>query len=690
MKKKSFIYSLLASVVALAPLASCTDDFEEVNTNPNKIYNVELGDVWAGTVKRSMDLFSEANYNRLLNFSRSIIVQYSTNASQDTGDGYFKKFYIEILRDLVKLEREYSKDTETYASRLAIIKTWKSYCFYFMTSMYGPIPMSDAISDGSDNKRYYAYDSEDQIYTAILNDLTEAYELFGKDGGNNVADAMDMDPVFGVEGGKPDIDKWRRFCNSLRLNIAMHIQNLNPELSRSMALEAMNGDLIQSNDGNVNLRYGTMLEKSASWYYNRFIYNRQAFKQSEYPAMSEYFYIYLASFDDPRLPKYFHKSNELATGNEPQYVFQDTITREHKCFSRSGSDYSTCPNYKKHQADGFNKFRRDSIVIEVTAPYVPFCELAGCPTSYEWGTIPGDQNNTRYVDPLWKYNGEYNPSFIQEEFVNETSALTLLTYADVCFLKAEASILYKGDVGAAKAFYEEGIMASMTRHGVTDYAAYLNHDGIKWGTSYKGYHDRRMFYQAKIEGARGNEGYLEQIYKQRYFADIMMPLEQWNMERRTRALDFPPFFLSRATTNVDGVNDTYNYWTERLVYPNAEHIKNGAACAEGVAKMQAASPYARGERSGDNVFTHLAFAKKVPGIENADAVWGAHRFIYPQLEYFHNMWGSTYDEVLASAKEYTGESVASFALGKIKYKWLRTHSIYPTPDMPVIEEDEDE
>ena len=688
MNIKSYFLSGIVALGCMAFPTGCTDDFEEVNSNPNKVYNVDLGDVWSGTVKRSMDLFSELNYNRLFNFSRSIVVQYSTNPSQDTGDSYFKKFYVEIMRDLVALERRYSENPEDFGTRLAIIKTWKSYCYYLMASLYGPVPMSDAISDGSDNKRYYAYDSEKEIYTAVLNDLDYAYELFEA---GAPTEALEMDPVFGDGGtGAPDLMKWKKFANSLRLNVAMHVKNLDEDLARENAFEALSRDLFTSNDDNVDLRYGTMLENSSSWYYQRFIYNQTSFSQSQYPAMSEYLYIYLSSFNDPRLESMFLKSNEKnpsATSN--MYVYTDTITRPHVCGTNSRLTDNYCADNKKHLADGLNEFRRDTLVVEMTAPYVPLCELNQLPTGWEWANNPDDANGTRFTDPLWKYQGEYNPSFIQDRYVDETCTLTLLSYADVCFLKAEAELAFRHNSGAAREAYEAGIRAAMERVGANDCTEYMNHDGVKWGTSFKGFHDRRMLYQASINGENGEDGLLEQVYKQRWLADIMMPLEQWNLERRTRALNFPPFFLSNASVSVDGINSTYNYWTERLIYPNAEHIKNSAACAEGIGKLQAASPFVRAERDGDNIFTTLGFAKKIPGIETADQTWGRSHTIFPRLEYWHHMWGSTYDEVVENAKAYTGNSNATIALGLIKFK-INSKKVYDTPDMPVIVDDVEE
>lgn len=704
---KKISYLLLGTIMAgAAGFSSCTDDFEEVNTNPNKIYDVELGDVWSGTVKRTADALAEANYNRLLNFSRSAIVQFATNPSQDTGDSYFKKFYVDILRDLVKMERSIDamSDPTAFSHRLAMIKTWKSYCYYILASMYGPIPMSDAISDGSENKRYYKYDSEKEVYTQILADLTRASELFNVTGAN-IASPVSGDPIYGGESnGAPDVTKWKKFCNSLRLNIAMHVQNIDIELARENALAALDSELFTSNADNAELKFGTIEEQSNSYYYTRFIYNNTSFSKSTYPAIGEYYFIYMTSYNDPRLPKLVKKSGEMRKGAEKAYVFTDTITRPHMCFNKETTDktygkVAKCSDYKKHQADGYNIYRRDSLIVEYTADYVPLNELNESVYGWEWDIIdPTGSNQIRFTDPLsgGMSSGQYGPSFVQDRFVDQTATMTFLTYADVCFLRAEACLLFKNDAGSAKDAYESGIRASMEQYGVTDYNTFMNQPGVKWGTSYEhAHHDRRMLYQANILGANGTDGLFEQIYKQRYLADFFNGLEEWNLERRTRALNFPPYFANNGSSQVQGVGTTYNYWTERFIYPQSEISKNPTGYYEGVDLLKNNSPYARPERWNDNVFTHLAFSKKTPGIEKADETWG-YRKIRPRLEYFHNMWGSTYEEVVESAKaryiEQNGKNPANntAALTSISYALRGVYCTYDTPDMPEPEPEPEE
>ena len=159
MKLKYIIPSVAIAAAGLG-FSGCTDHFEEINTNPHKVYDVELNDVFAGTVQRTANNWAEMNYRRFLNFSRLTIVMFCCNPSQDTGDGYFRNYYVNVLRDLIKLEREYAANVDNegrtiYPKNMAIVKAWKSYVYYVMASCWGPIPMSDAIVVGNEGKRYY-------------------------------------------------------------------------------------------------------------------------------------------------------------------------------------------------------------------------------------------------------------------------------------------------------------------------------------------------------------------------------------------------------------------------------------------------------------------------------------------------------------------------------------------------------
>lgn len=694
MKKLGILYaglSLLAGASVMSLTTSCTDDFEETNTNPNKVYDVDINDIFAGTVKRTMDNWAEMNYRRFLNFSRLTVVLFCSNPGEDRGDGYFRNYYVNILRDLIKLERKYMEHDENaenpdvqkaYQNRLAVVRIWKSYVFYTMASCWGPLPYSDAITYGTENKRYYKYDSEKEVYAGILSDLKKAIDNIDNADANVTSDILSADPLYGADGiGQADMTKWRKFANTLRLNVAMHIQNLDPDLSREAALEALaDGDFIAANSDNAVLQWGLDAENSSSYYYRSILKNRQPsdFGGPVRPALNEYGYIYYATFKDPRLPMLVKKSNADVPKGQKANSFQvtDTITRPHVCSRTDKKGLAVkCKDYTSHQRDGQNAFRYDSITVHYTVDYVPYNEHCSLPQGYRWALVPG--MTYTYNDPLGvARKSDYNNSYCADYFWNEQAHWVILTYADACFLRAEAAMLYQGDQSAAKAAYEEGIRASMDQWGVTDYADFMNQDGVKWGTTNKnGYHDRRLFTQAVINGANGTDGLLEQIYKQRQFADFFNGLEIWNVERRTRAFNWPPFMAEGGSSEVEGASQTYNFWTERLIYPEAEANKNGEANAEGIRMLREVSPFTRDERWGDNVFTSLGFAKRNPQIDNAEELWG-FREIRPRMDYYEHTYGATWDECVANIKAKTGIDKDNAALREVEFEFASQLSVY--------------
>lgn len=678
MKKITYF---LTALFLLMGVNSCTDDFEDINTNPNKLYEVDLEHVFPGTVKRTLDVMGEMNFTKWLNFSRYAYLAYATTPSQDEGDGLFKKTYVDLLRDLEVMDDKYKGKNE-YRNRRAIILTWKSYVYYMLASTYGPVPMSDAIVKGTEVKRSYKYDSESKIYEQILDNLAVADTLYDPFT-TAKTDLEFADPVFGTGDSKtPDLNKWSKFSNTFRLHIAMHAQNiLEPSVLDKHVREAMANEskFISSLEENAAASWGTENERTASYYFNRYK-NETSFSNSTRPALSEYFALYLFSYNDPRISKYVLKSNAKGGPNTAAFVYEDTITRPHGPYKssskvgNSASAYSnpctrtTCPYYAMHQADGLNEYRRDSILIEYTMDYVPMIEMIHLPMGWEYQSYSKDfYDDDAAEGAAQRFRGtgnyrnvlgtkdQYNISFVddQSSFMNESATIVFLSWADACFLRAEATVLLGGDDETARKFYENGVRASFQQYGLTDAEAttYLAQNGIKWNTNGKGFADSRQLYRANING---ENNVLEQIHKQHYIADFFNGLEGWNLERRTRALRYPPYFVNGQSSNVIGFNSTYNFWTERMIYPANENTKNRTAYLEGIQLLHKDSPYSdMANRWGDNVYTNLGFSKRNPDLESAKDYIGNRRVV-TNCDYFNDKYGSTYEEIVAEAVKRSG------------------------------------
>ncbi|KAA6301914.1 MAG: hypothetical protein EZS26_001917 [Candidatus Ordinivivax streblomastigis] len=658
--KRNVLYIILSVFALLSN--GCTDHFEEINKDPNKLYDVDFNYVFPGTVYRSMNNLGELNFNYLMTYSRYTVIQAFCGPREEEGDGFYNRFYVQILRDLEKADKEYASK-KGYENRLAIIKTWKAYTYYIMVSMYGSIAMSDAMLT-DENKTEYKYDTEEKAYLQILQLLDEAVDLYNPQTAYS-ADALNPDPVFGAKG---NTTRWRKFANTMRLNIALHIQNLAPETAETYVKKAMEHEdwLISANDENVAPKWGSNINSDVSFYYNRLLKGIEAqpseFNQTLYPGMGEYFAIYLFTFNDPRKEEYFDATNANAISSiEKPFLFADTITRPHIC-ARTGTD--KCANYTEHQADGLNDQRRDSIIAQYTVPYVPLSELPFMAFNWEAEYV-SSTSTERLSDPITSLASKYNPSYMKKRFLDKEASLPILSYTEACFMKAEAKILYGAGSQSAEQYYNEGINASFAQYNITAKAAdYIKQNGIKWNTSQTGFSDRRGLYTARINGEGSDKNHLEQIYKQRYFAGYLNFLEAWNMERRTRVMAFPPFFASGVSNGVEGANSTYNYSMERFIYPKTEMSQNNTQYRLAIENLRAVSPFFREDRWGDNIFTSLGIAKLNLDLTTAEAKYVGNKRIKYCAEYFIHTYGTTYEEMLVKAKAMTGETNDTKALTK--------------------------
>lgn len=632
-------------LLMVGALASCTDGFEEVNSDPNKIYDVKLSNILPGTVYRTMNALSDLNYNRLMSYSRYVTLTPFQNAWEGS-DGLYRQFYVDILRDLKALEKKYANDEE-HINSYDIVQTWEAYIYYQLLTLYGPVSLTD--SDFDDNSKHsFKYDSEKTAYLILLDRLDKVVDTFNPESTEEITN----DPVY-----SGDIEKWRKFANSLRLEMAMNMQNISEEESRKHAAKAMAHEdwIISSLDEAVCPHYGTVKDADGSWYYKQ-IYVNNIQNNNNWglvPSMNEYFSVYLFTYNDPRMPVFFQESNATDPSAAP-YTMPDVITRAHDC---DVSNCSASDRTKHTQWMIEGKVVRDSLRVRYNIPYVPTPDGPGARTPFGW-EIPFDptdpNGNLRINDPLSKADIANN-CFLQPRFYAINCDMPLFRWADACFLEAEAKVKFGLGRKSARQYYEDGIRASFTEYNILPQLdAYISQDGVAWGTSHKGLHDTRNLMNADINGANGTDGQLEQIYKQRYFADFLDCVSAWRLERRTRALNFPPFFYNGSQAYPEG-GDPYYVYPERLCFGDGERTSNTAAYYAAIDTLQANSPKPKPEsRWGDNVLTVLQFAKPVPDEEETISKWRSWVYVPYNMDMRSKYYGKNYEEFVVAARKKTG------------------------------------
>lgn len=632
----------ICTAIALGTAVSCTDNFEDININPNKIYEANMESIFPGSVYKTINAMAELNYNQMCWWARySGHFGGSVDMNESTSDSFYKKFYVEIIRDLELSERQYD-GVPGYENRVAIVRTWKAYIYSIVVSMYGGMPLSDAMIFDP-NKFLVKHDTEEEMYRQILDMLKKASESFNPDASSDV---LKKDPIFrSGSGTTSDIIKWRKFANTLRLEVAMRATNIAPGLAEQHARECMEHEdwIIASLDDMVAPAWGSDVSNDVSYYYNRFLKKipTEGFRESDYPRINEYFFIYLRSYNDPRLEAFVDPTETLN-----QYTVSDTISR---------------PNPYE---PGF----RDSIAVTYRIPHLPSPERSGIlPRGREVAIDPNSPNGTtKYESP---YTGILATqwSLINYDFIKPDAKHIIMNWADACFLKAEAALRYGIGSKSAEGYYYEGIEASFAQYGLTSAVKeYKEQNGIKWNTNGKGLTDFRCLYHADINGEGDFDNHLEQIIKQRYIADYFNGYSAWCLERRTRVLKFPPFFCNSTT---EGSNGTYDFIPERYVYPLSEITNNTAAYWNAVSDLLTQSPYPiNNVRKGDNLQTHLKMSLVNPLLENADANY-MNRTIAYSSRHLQKWYGNTEEEFIKNVQKIYPDVTSSKLLRKyIGYK----------------------
>lgn len=639
---KKFIYLIICIALMGVTCHSCVDDFSNVNKDPNKLYSGDLPAemVFPGVVYKTLNCMAQLNL-KYFSWQASYVRISKDVKDQDDPNDDFYNIYKNVLKDLKLLEDNYvgKKGNENVAN---IILVWKAYVYSVLASTWGSVPMNDAITVTENGQ--FRYDTEVDINREIVRLLGNAVQQFDPNG-----DKLTVDPFYPTSDGSSDIEKWRKFANTLRLDVAMRMMNMTKfpdainDAKRHIetALNSTNKYyLISSIDDIAKGRWGTDVNADVSLYYRNILKGYEdntTSGYSQYPAIHQYLFLYLKSFNDPRLVKYAQASEKIG-GTDYRVTVTDVI-----------------------KVNGVDKTvtYRIPYLIRRRDPYQPLGHsVMNLPGSTE--TQPNPFNNLNPDEGL-------GYAYINREFLKKDATFSIINWADACFMQAEVQ-LRKDEWGlnvsldkAAQDYYYDGIRASMEEYGLTSKSGeYIAQNGIKWGTNstvdgangeqlgmceYRGYFRAFIYgkdgqvncnkipedngmslpvpvqdyaynplpekYIGNYPGREKITGGLEQVWKQRYLADFWNGHAAVVLEHRTRIMNFPPIFYSnnvnQGTYSAAGYYQC-DYAPERQIFPLWEQNYNNSCYLQGCQQIQDASSKSRPARNGDNFYTPLAMS----------------------------------------------------------------------------------
>ena len=392
MKKIFFTLTLV-----LGLFSSACDSFLGDNISPNSLLEAPYPLVFtaaqgAMAFHLNSDLFlwssiftqqaaGQGNQTQTRFFDQYIV----TNGDVDNAFGYF---YTNSLPDFNNvIEQSTAEGSPAYAG---ISRMMQAFMFGIMVDAWGDIPYSEALR-GVTNVQP-KYDDDRAIYDSLFVLVDRGISELGR---TSARQPSGDDLVYGG-----DLTKWRRFGNTLKLRLALHLAKVdNGERLRALIAATPATDFMTGNDDSFQLDFE---DNTNRW---------NPINQFELQRADQYFpgdfVVDLMNINnDPRRSAYF-----------TNFPFDENTFAGAPTTAQAGSDFSRIHTYVRGR---------------VKAP----AALSSIELN-DGGGIPNDAIT---------YTGD--------------APIRMLTYAEYNFIRAEASLVYNA-AGDAATFYRQGIEASL-------------------------------------------------------------------------------------------------------------------------------------------------------------------------------------------------------------------------------------
>lgn len=247
--------SIIASIAVL--LASCTKDFQSINTNPNvpvavpNDYLLAASQVqlagshnpdaksWRNNIQYAAGIMQQMASTDLSAYGGSFYI-----STQNGFAAYFEDAYANSIKNevnLIALSQD-AKDVNINA----MARILKVMDMAVMTDMYGDVPYTQAGKGYLDGNFNPVYDKQKDIYTDMLNELDKAGTALSTTA--YIPTASDY-----IYSG--DIAKWKRAANTLMLRLAMRLQKVDAAMAQTWAAKALAGGIITGSSENIAIRF---------------------------------------------------------------------------------------------------------------------------------------------------------------------------------------------------------------------------------------------------------------------------------------------------------------------------------------------------------------------------------------------------------------------------------------------------
>ncbi|AXT62920.1 SusD/RagB family nutrient-binding outer membrane lipoprotein [Aquimarina sp. AD10] len=286
--KNTYITLFVATVITLLS-TSCSDDLENINSNPNNpevvltntIFNSatkELTDISRGAFSSGRAALPWMQYWGQNSYADEDRYLYRESTAEDLWANYYRvgtdlKKIIELNTNAETREQMSSvgnNDNQIAASRIML-----SYIFHQLTDTFGDVPY---YSFGNNDPNFQALNvdnvlspvfvTQQEIYADILSELRASVNMLT----TTESVFTSGDNIFGGNA-----EKWRKFANSLILRVANRLRSVDAAAANAAIDEAIASGVFTSNADNAIQAYENTDATGSPLYRAYFVNNRTDF-----------------------------------------------------------------------------------------------------------------------------------------------------------------------------------------------------------------------------------------------------------------------------------------------------------------------------------------------------------------------------------------------------------------------------
>ena len=439
----------------------------------------------------------------------------------------------------------------------AVLRIHRVYLMSVLTDTYGDVPclsINTSLEEGTSTPKY---DSQKDIYDFFFTELKDCVNQLGTGNDNVTGD---------VTNYSGDIDKWKKYANSLRLRFAMRISDVDPTKAQT-EFEAVSADAanyIASADDDAFIKYTnspfTLYDGARDYDFRVNALGEILYGQD--PTSPTFvcstLFEYLKDNNDPRLYSICrHYNNVKRSEIKPDKEGNVDLTDEVLAYlKKKGQDEAPC----KPGAAWWNNWINGPDNLEDIPTLAKLVKMYP-EVGYEKNNFPA-----RMMRPA-----------LSIDFCQPDRPGILMTSAEVDFLLAEAITKGWNATGTADDHFKSGIKASMqllNKHYLTDEAIMQQADIDTYVTSI-------MATSPLATPASAREA----INLQAWILHMMNPAEGWANLRRS---DYP---VLADRTKLDKFTSDFTYDDDnlttpvRLCYPILEKKYNGENYQDALSRM---------------------------------------------------------------------------------------------------------